>query len=227
MMFCLLTNSACITMMTVRNAKSLHHYYSPVHAIRSAVRSGSTVAVEIEMANGGADEPSLLSVPIALDRADWGLGDPGYNGILWCGKLRVTVAAPPRAVMTPLVLPTGAQPVPVNRFFLSFVCDLEEYIEGLPPGLQVIALAPQSRQIGGRLDPPEVDHFPRVDGSFVIVVRDSTEEGTRVLYVPFVHEKQKYHRYLYPLTPLTVAADVVTSPIQLICLIIFGSGVWE
>jgi len=116
----------------------------------------------------------------------------------------------------------------IDRYPYLQVCELGGKIARLPEGVHVIAMDrpndPPVMALGGRLDPPDHDHIPNLGASFVVVSKRGPGRDTRVLYVDLVHEKVKGRRYLYAIAPATVAADAVTSPIQLIMLLICLAG---
>jgi len=224
---CILTNTACITMATVRSAKSRHHHYASLSAVRGAALSGDTLIVNMDRHEDSKSKVGELSLQISVDDPSWGFGDQGYAGQLWCPhRMKVTVASPAPAVLGSPPLKAPAVPIPVEQVAVNDVCLLEWYVANRPPGISLISFTPR-QEYGGRLDPPDIDHYPPLGEAFVVVNKGSADADTRVLYVPYIHERQNRRRYLYPLTPLTAAADVVTSPIQLVFLLLFLSGAFE
>ena len=223
----LLLNSACLTAMIIPSAKSRHHHYTELAKIRSATLKERILITRIEMPAHGS-EPRILSLPIRLDDPDWGF-EKDRVGQLSCDRQRIEVARPPLIYAEEDDPPAEGSSVPLDRLSYRYVCDVFKNSDKLPEGIHAFALDPPTVKLkmwlGGSSGPPDTDHLPPVGASFVVIIKGKGANEIRGLFVDFLHTKITSRKGLYLLTPVTVAADAVTFPIQLIVfLICLASG---
>jgi hypothetical protein len=225
---CLVMNLGCLTVMTSMTAKTTHHYYSNIATLQAATLADRVVTLQIQTKGRSKSENRVLSFSVDLDDPDWGLGEG--VGKLSCNRQAIGVSRPSWKVANPGSADIEGTPLAIESLPYQFVCDYEERFRTAPEGVQVLAMQAPLEQphmyLGGRpwWEPPDDDHLPPVGASIILISRSGCEGTTKVLYLDVVHEKEKGKRYLYAITPVTAAVDVVTFPIQLVLGIACATG---
>jgi hypothetical protein len=116
-------------------------------------------------------------------------------------------------------VPTDAEPLPIEQLTFPTFADREDYLKGLT-GIHVLRTTVIETDQALGLAPGPEDR--RRNESGVLIVRGARGQDPQESAVGSFTEAPKGHAAWYLLTPLSVVGDAVTSPVQLIAIILAG-----
>jgi hypothetical protein len=126
-------------------------------------------------------------------------------------------------VKTARSIPDDARPVPVIPITLSDVSELPEFVNQLPNEVHVLLVSIRTYDQLER-NPQSLGMIhPHSHSTLLSLVRPSDKGELEIGLTKGFKDKSKKRRAWLLLTPLTVAADVVTFPLQLLAILAIDS----
>jgi len=209
--------AACFTGGVVRLSGAEHvHLQSIASVAKASLRAESLfVTLDLQSAHRSSISTYLLEIPLTFPMAlpDESAPHPfSANGNLLqhAGK----------GLLRPISdLPADASEIPVIPVTLEDLGGLEAIANGRGPGVHVFSITYTPDPLVRRKQ--ELSSGQQLPaGPFLGVVKVASSGSTESLLVGDVHKKTTKHKAWLLLTPLTVAGDLVTFPIQLILALV-------
>jgi hypothetical protein len=218
-LFTAIANSSCLTFSVTDLANRPHYTLAPIAKVAGAARNSHSLFVTFDVAATDRSAASSYTLEFPIDMpnlvgTNQEAPDLDVDGLelhhIAAANLRSDAQAPPDSHEIPIL--------PVTVWNMQQVPILAREIG---PGLHVFsvtytpAVAPTShpRPSSGRALPA---------GSILAVVQVSPQGQSEPVLIADVHQKTHTHGAWILLTPLAVAGDVVTFPLQVIAILGMG-----
>ncbi len=201
-----LATTGCLTAGIIWEAREPSRHHRTITGVTGATVDGDHVTIGLEVHRDKLTKPEHLSVEIPLRKFDWKpenivQGAPEVPGIVF--------ARPPkRGVRKSSSAPSKGTTLEVEPVDLTRLQDLAAVRDGLAPGIHVLTL-----QYTAKPGTPAVSIPAFLD----------TREGHEPYGVVLsdLPDARTHRKFLLLLLPLSVPADVLTLPLQ---LLVFATG---
>ena len=225
---------ACMaTRMTLNHGKSRHHIHASIQKIKRATLANGTVTVEIDIRGHLKPKRQPVRLDITPDLPHWGFSETGLRHMYSIGgslgpQDELIVANPLRLYARVSDKELEGVDRPIVQISCKDLWCLAEHFEKLSDGISIIALDTKKRSVtfNARFhEPPDMEQYDSL-GVTLVIVSKKADMPIRAISIPYLHEYSERRRSWYALTPFSIATDIITSPIQLVFVLIF-LATWE
>ena len=210
--------SACFTFSVTDLANRPHYNLAPILRISGASRTVDTVYIllEVQPSNEGPPTSYTLDIPLNLpELAMQDLAPPAEAEKLPLHHVTTSSLRPGGQ------LPMDTQPLQVQAVQVVSLTEVTDLARSQGPGLHVFSVT-YSPPPSKREQPKSSTGRALPSGPILAVVQMTPNGEPEPVLVADVHEKTHHHGAWILMTPLAVAGDIVTFPLQLIGGLIIG-----
>jgi hypothetical protein len=210
---------ACFTFSVTKLANRPHYSLAPIVRIAGASRTVDSLFVTLEVESSGESGPSAYTLEIPLNMPELAVQNEQAPPVMvdGLGLHHVTTAN----LSVGGQVPAGTQAIPIQTVTVANLAEVTDLARQHGSGLYVFSVT-YSPTPSNRHQPKPSSGRALPYGPILTVVQMAPKGEPEHVLVADVHEKTHTHGAWILLTPLAVAGDIVTFPLQLIAGLIIG-----